>query len=362
MKAEDLFQSFTDLEDDLILDAREVPCRPRLNKRRLSTLVTAAVLATTFIGTCFASVDGAAWFRQFFAQHSGEVLTDGKNAYLGQSAAAFQQSYTKDGFTISLESALSDGVNTMLQFRVEVPEGTVLDAHHYSISNWMGFELVGDNGETLRDSGGWQSYDENPDDNTFSMLYATENNWYEPHMDKIFGAAWTVRIDGIDAAYWENLYTEDFRTWEKPLVTGPWEFTVTLPESGNQQLQFISQPVKTAVTMHHPIRPEDAKENGHIAPEYYQEEVVITSLRLRALSFAIDFQLPDGKETNADFDPFTIVMKDGSEVLVGTHHSGLLGTVGSGAPGRSTFNLASPIVLEEVDHLLLPDGTKLKPV
>ncbi len=361
MKPETILHALTDLDEDLILDAAEQPCRPNIHRRRLSALLTAAVLASTLVGTCFAYTDGASWFRRFFTAHSGEVLTESKNAYLDQSAAAFRQSYTKDGFTVSLESALSDGVNTIIQFRVEAPEGTALDAHSYGITNWEGFELVGGNGETLRDSGGWDSYDENPNDNIFSLLYTSCNNWYDKHIDRIFGTTWSVRIDSIQGRYLENLHTENFRYWDETLVTGPWEFNITLPESGNRELQFISQPVTLPVTMQHPIRTEDREEKGYIIPEYYQEDIVITSLRLRALSFAIDFQRIDGTKANADFESFAIVTRDGSEVIVGTHQSGLLGTVGSGAPGRITFNLGSPIVLEEVDHILLPNGTKLYP-
>ncbi len=362
MKPENLLHAITDIDEDILLDAKNHTHHRFFSKRRLAALVTAAVLASTLVGTCLASVDGAGWFRNFFAAQSGTPLTEGKNAYLSQSATAFQQSYTTDGYTISLESALSDGVNTIIQFRVDVPEGTVLDAHHYAINNWKDFELVSHNGETLRDSGGWDSYDEDPNDNMFSLLYVTENNWYEKDIDRIFGTTWTIRIDGIKSRYMENLYTDDFRYWDEVLVTGPWEFEITIPESGNRELQFIAEPVSCPATRTRPLNLADRDENGQISPDYFQDEVIVTSLRLRALSFAIDFQLSNGEKGNADFAPFTIVMKDGTQVLVGVNHTNLLGVVGSGAPGFTSFNLGSPVVLEEVDYILLPDGTKLVPV
>ncbi len=350
MKPENLLHAITDIDEDILLDAKNHTPRRFFSKRRLSALLTAAVLASTLIGTCLASADGAGWFRKFFAAQSGSPLTEGKNAYLGQSTATFQQSYTKDGYTISLESALSDGVNTIIQFRVDVPEGTVLDAHHYGISNWRGFELVGDNGETLRDSGGWDDYDEDPSDNMFSLLYVTDNHWYEPHIDKIFGTTWTLQIDGIQGRYVENLYTDDFRYWDEPLVTGPWEFTVTIPESGNRELRFISEPVACPGKVNIGIR------------GWHYEDVQITSLRLRALSAGITFRHHKEGEVNAYFDDFYVVMKDGSQVSIGTSTSTFPRTLGYNAPGFTSFNFDAPIVLEEVDHILLPNGTKLEPV
>ncbi len=244
-----------------------------------------------------------------------------------------------------------------------MPEGIKLDAKNYGITNWKGFQLVSDAGDTLHTSGGWKSYDEDPSDNVFSLMYFSHNDWYEKHIDRIFGTAWNISIEGLYARYEENQFTEDHRFWDETLVTGPWEFQIELPVSGNRELEFISEPVPCPVTVMGSIHLEDADENGHITPNYYQETVEITSLRLRALSCGIRFQRSNGEKGNADFEIFTIVMKDGSQIPFGVNSgNNLLGTVGSGAPGFRSFNFSSPIVLDEVDHILLPDGTQLYPI
>ncbi len=117
MKPEELLSALTDMDDDIIASAWEPKRRPALTRRRLTALLTAAVIASTLITTCLASVDGASWFRRFFADHSGSPLNEGKNAWLSQSTADFQQSKTIDGYTICLESALSDGINTIISSR-----------------------------------------------------------------------------------------------------------------------------------------------------------------------------------------------------------------------------------------------------
>jgi hypothetical protein len=61
-------------------------------------------------------------------------------------------------------------------------------------------------------------------------------------------------------------------------------------------------------------------------------------------------QSPDAIPEALDFKGILVVMKDGSAVELMPQ---------SGSVGVFTLKLAAPIVLQEVDHVLLPDGLVL---
>ncbi|MBR1972552.1 MAG: DUF4179 domain-containing protein [Oscillospiraceae bacterium] len=341
MKSEDLLLALNDLDDDLIFDTVKKPARPKSIRRRLSTILIAAAIASTLAITAFASKDGASWFRSFFAQNSHLALTDSQEAYIGENTAQFQQSQTKNGYTISLESAFSDGVKTLIQLRVTAPENVPMALDRYTPGNWGNTDfLVNEVGETYFYSGGWDTIDEDKTDNVVTLLYESDNFWYEKGIDQIFGHTWTLRFVGLRGRNKMTIENMDDPPEEQHITDGIWEFTIEFPESGNETLEFISEPTPCTVT------------HNFSAQGFIEDTVTVTSLKVRALSVALHFQHPKRDEINAYFDDIFAVMKDGSPVLMNPCYN---------SPNFQTFTFDAPIVLDEVDHIFLPNGTKLYP-
>lgn len=338
MKPQDLLKAFTDLDDDLVLEAKADNPRRRLNGRRLMAVLTAAVIAGTMAMTAFASTDGTLWLRNFFAQRSDFVLSDSQKNYIDENSVAVQSSQTQNGYTLTLDTAISDGVYTYIRFLLEAPEDVVLDARSYAPQNWGELDWVNENGEAFKGSGGWDTVDDGPGDNVVSLIYTLFHMRDEDNYDSIPGHTWKLRIDGLTGQYIHNYGTPEMNVEEVDLTEGIWEFQITFPEQSNEAVEFIAEPVDCPLYT-----------NIGITGWHY-EDVAITSLKVRALSAALTFRHPDREQVNGDIDPIYAVMKDGSMAPLNP---------ASGAPDHLTFKFDAPIVVGDIDHILLPNGTSL---
>lgn len=347
MKSEDLLNAFTNLDDTVILDAQAWEPKKKINGRRLTAALTAAVLASTLVLTAFAASDGAAWFRNFFSRKFGRELSQSQMEYIGENTAQFRQSHTQNGYTLTLDTAISDGVHTYIRFQLTAPEGVALDAHSYSPSNWMDLELTNARGECYIGSSGWDTIDDDPSDNAVSLLYTCYHSWDEENYDSIFGSTWDLRIEGLKANYIHNYATPEMTFEEAELVSGVWEFDIQFPQSGNRTVELISDPVDCPCEVRTGVVWEESGQ-GHFTFE--EEKVRLTSFQLRALSASVHFSYSEDDFVNADFGDFYAVMNDGSKIRLRED---------TGAPNQVTFTFDAPIILDEVDHILLPGGTKL---
>lgn len=341
MKPEDLLKAFTELEDDTVLNAQRPPRRCPARRRRFPVLLAAALAASTIAITAFASGDGSIWFQKFFTQESGLTLTDSQKSYIGENTVSYQQGQTCNGYTVTLVSAISDGVKTLIQFKITAPEDVVLDLGTYTPGNWPGNDwFVNEKGEVYSTSGGWDTIDEDKTDNEVMLLYESDNTWYEKHIDQLFGHTWAIRLVGLDGGNPITIENMEDPPQKQHITDGVWEFEVVFPEGGNETLEFITEPVPC--TAEHNFSPQ-----GRI-----EDTVNITALKVRALSVALHFQHPEKDAINADFKDIYAVMKDGSQVLLNPFYY---------SPNFLTFYFDAPIVLTEIDHILLPNGTKLYP-
>ena len=123
------------------------------------------------------------------------------------------------------------------------------------------------------------------------------------------------------------------------LAEGPWEFTIDLGKIETEVLELVGEPV-TVQTCY------GFKADG---TDLF-EEVNVTSFILSPLSATIQTDCDYAPDFAAGGRMVYVVMADGSRIE-------LIPNVGGG--GAQRFRTESPIVLEEVDHVLLPDGTKI---
>ena len=85
--------------------------------------------------------------------------------------------------------------------------------------------------------------------------------------------------------------------------------------------------------------------------------ILVTSVQLRALSMELRYVYPDPEDTWGSLDMWdvVVVLKDGTEVAAQPQMS----SYGVDGVGEMWFEMSAPIVLEEVDCVILYNGVKL---
>ena len=281
------------------------------------------------------------WFRDFFS--GKEVVADisvNQLALLESSITQINQSVTSNGYTVTLETAITDGYVAYFTFRVDAPEGVVLDKDRY-IFREVPLDLFGediDNSEITIRAGGWRTLEDNdPSDNSVRLLLEISIN--DPA--------------GMDAALTDmaektivlNTFLSDAGP-ESPLETqaeGQWGFTFTLPDTDivTQEIEMLTSPVRCTA------RRQSGQYNFNIA-------VRVTSFRLRALTATLVFEEPlTGFWEGIILDNVYVVLKDGSRVLArfsdGSYREGMCIT-------NMEFDV--PISFADVDYIEFPGGDK----
>lgn len=336
MKAEDLLIGLNELEDELVLDARD-SSHGRSSHRRIFAAILAAAIAVSLIGCAYAVLSEADWFKDFFSTRAEQELSPGQEAYIEERTQEFIQSVTVNGYTMTVESAIADKYDAYIKIKFEAPSGVVLDAESY-----LDEIRVDEKGAPItpfaRADGSDFSYsgslapieDGNLTDNVYRMMYHLHLN---PDWDFSFndGSVWTLDFHNMFAYY------DDPDKEEQLVAEGHWHFDLVFEHISNSEVQFLAEPLPYTVTIY-----EDAE------PTY--QDVTITSVKLRTMTGELTFGDLEESYRAAGFAMLTIVMKDGSSVEMGMH---------SGGSYEIKYSLKAPIILEEVDYILLPDGTKL---
>lgn len=251
-----------------------------------------------------------------------------------------------DGYSIELKDVYSDGNNARITLGITAPEGVNLQEYDgYPISlqpsnRWGFFEQTTEGSSNV--SGGYGSEDDgdgkaNTQNVILNYSASTEQmrDGERPFAD---GKVWSI--------YWQDIYgsylNEQTNEGEKVLLTeGTWSIDVVFENVTVEELELITEPLKTQVAYGWDLQGNDV----------YQD-TVITSFILRPMSASI---ICDLEHAAPDFLTVGdrcvyVVMKDGSQV---TFHGDSAGS------GIQNLQTDTPIDLEQVSYLLLPDGTKL---
>ena len=332
MNAMQLLEAMTGIDADLIENARPEPKR---SGKTVTRIILLAALIATLTLSAFAAEEISNWFMAYFSRYS--ELSENQIAFIEENTTDQPQSQTYGGYTITVESAISDGNNGFIKLKLTAPEHVVLDADMYYPGNpeYLTSEETVDE-LTMASLGCSMVEDDDDLENTVSLMINLGGFVRNR-------TQWRLYITKIEGTYFENPGTDDFRQWEETVAVGFWDFDITFSETGKEELEFITEPVPGQV-------------NISLGDPLYKD-VYITSLKLRALSAEIRYEYVEPEIINGEpripageFDPIYVVMKDGTEVWMVNQ---------SGYPGGLTFQFLSPIVLENVSHVLLPDGTKL---
>ena len=396
MKAIDLLVGFNSVKDSYVISAEEFrQGKQKAQVKRLSTRkmwLIAAVIALTLllVGCAVAYANG--WFQQIFSARSETPLSSEQIQYIQNNEQIVGQSQTKNDWTVDLKSTICDGRTGYLVFQITAPDGMNLEQYlnpptvddkrlspgNYSVSRDRMYPLskasIGNLNEAenymFADGGNWIS---DNDGKANSVLYCMSIRCEKLYPDKPmlleepFGKENTfhIRFMGITLEY-TNLELqkeiEEMYAGQEYLVDGEeaaglfcsdiltdeeWYFDVTFAPD-NQFMEMITKPVSVQAKV---WRYADEKQWDTVDS---LEEVQISSFRVTPFGANIAF-VPKSDTIGISLqlwqdtdDEIYAVMKDGSRIK--------LDLTGADA---TILQAQTPIVLSQLDYILLEDGTKL---
>lgn len=142
MKEMKILQTMNMVDEKYLEEMNEVKGQSRRGKRKITTLVVIAALVAVMGVGVFAKEYRSVvedWFYWFFAANNQpeimENLSENQQEVFNEGFVAINQSMTLDGWTVTLESGISDGYRLLVKYRVDAPEGVVLD-YRYSLDFW----------------------------------------------------------------------------------------------------------------------------------------------------------------------------------------------------------------------------------
>lgn len=323
MSAMNLLEAMTNIDGSLIEQA--IP-KPRHSRRTIGRILLLAALIAALTISVFASEEITNWFKTYFSRYTN--LSQNQIAFIEDNTTDISQSQTCNGYTVEVDSAFSDGSQSIVKLRLIAPETVRLSASNYFPGNDGGLVPAGE--EKLSEwSSGWGCY---VDDATPNVAQITctihENIGKRTH--------WTMRIEDIYGTYQENIGTSDYRQWTELLVEGLWEFQIEFSNEGFREIELIKEPISGQVNV------------GLNKDSYH--DVIITSFILRPMTAEITYEHAVPFHGAGDFDPIYVVMKDGSEIMLLPR---------SGSPTSCKYHFAAPIILSDADYIRMPDNKVL---
>ena len=351
MKPEKILYAINDIDPAFLTEAREEAAPTRRHSRKFAVLIAAVIALMALTVTAFAAEEIAGWFRQYFNKQAEAPLTPGQIEFIEENEQVIAETQTHDGWSLELKSVMSDsnavyaivGITapadvTEEEMRSLWPDMDFYDKDRKPVGSW-GVKLhIGMDGN------------ERSADLVFELNPADWNS----------GNTWTLRVNRLskmvhDRAYEQELLDTKYAGQENIMFTdeeaakihqrvilaeGPWEFAIDLSQTSDAELEMITVPV-TAQTCYG-YKPDGTE---------VLEKVQITSFMLRPLSATIKAESTGGLDFTYNADQHIyVVMRNGSHIELLPNW---------GAVGEQHLVAESPIILDEVDHVLLADGTKI---
>lgn len=396
MKAMDLLVGFGSVKDSYVISAEEFrQGKQKAQMKRLSTrkmwLIAAVIaLMLLLVGCAVAYANG--WFQQVFSERSETPLSSEQIQYIQNNEQIVGQSQTKIDWTVDLKSTICDGRTGYLVFQITAPDGMDLEQYlnpptvddkrlsmgNDSASRKAAYSLAvasigtvdSERNYWYLDSGDWiADGDGQPNTVLFCMTIRCEK--IDPNkpmlLEDPFGkdVSFRIRLMGITLEYKNQelqrgieekyagqayivdgeeaagLFCSDILTDEE------WNFDITF-DSDNQFIELITKPVFAQAKV---WRYADEKQWDTVDS---LEEVQISSFRVTPFGANISYvPKPDAIGISPRIgenveNAIYAVMKDGSHIQ--------LNLTGN---NDTVLQAETPIVLSQLDYILLEDGTKL---
>lgn len=306
MTSMELLELLGEVQDQYVLEAHEGAPAKRVSTRR--TLLIAAVITILLLLVGCATVyvistqEYGHWFTDFFSGNEEITadLTDHQQSILEQGLVEIQQRVTGNGYTLTLESGISDGCRALLKFRLDAPEGVILNQGKYSLNVETDMQMPdAERGDYSASYQGGIKLEDNPNDSTVVFL---EEFLFQPPSAADFslsdGSVWNIHVGQI------TLYRKTPQESLDVVCDGNWDFS----------LQFSDDAIVTDTTelLEKPVRVSATRSLGE---RNFDTKVTVTSFELRTLSASVKVRKPlTGFWEGVMLDPIALVMKDGTRI------------------------------------------------
>lgn len=369
MNSDNILDMIGHAKESYVWDTQRIRIRGTVKKSNRRLWLIAAVIALMLLLMGCGLLYAQGWFADYFTQNSGQPMSDGQLELIREKEQIIHLEQTQSDWMVTLRSAMNDGTTAYIILGVIAPEGvdlenTVKDGR--VVSRFRpgneGDGVHAPEGICASVSGGWEE-DGDGLNNTrnYVLQLVPELGGADPFAADQW---WQIHIENIVREYDNEEYRQELLNGkykgqtdvmftseetrklicEEIVAEGTWDFPINFADS-SEGMELLTE----SVTAKAYIRRKVGEEIDSYEVTY--EDVEITSFMLRSLTATVSF-LCDGGVNFTDFkkdEHIYAVMKDGSRLEL--YHDG------SGGPGYAVFKSVSPIVLEEVDHVLLADGT-----
>lgn len=302
---------------------------------RISKICAVALMISLLVLTACSSKTVQSWFVQYFLAGGKTQLSEEQMDFIRQRERQIQQSQTQDGYTVTLESYFADSMSAWFKLKIECPEGVQFcDSPWGTLPKSIG--LIRKRDSVDLGGGSFQTLpDEEPFDNVGYIVFLFEQQSAFDATSLLDHNAYTLQIRDL----W-NIYLDNDDIVYEDVAAGTWEFDIDFRGMKDYSMEIIKEPVEYLVI---------ADDNLEIPKEV---PVLLTSFTLYPMRAVMWFEYLDEETygTPDDFYPCTVVMRDGNRQVLNTM---------SVMCGLTEFRSPVPLILGEVDHILLPDGTKL---
>ena len=351
MNPMDIINGLGDIENGFVMAAaafRQGKRKLRLvARKRLWLLAAVIALALLLVGcTVVYVVTGSSWYadrwyKDFFASNASaenlEDLTGHQQQIWDRGLVKLDQSVTCNGYTVTLESGISDGYWMLIKYRIDGPEGTALNGDGYQLHYTTDMQIphFGDGDYSLGVYGEEPLQDENPNDGTVYGLF----EWlFQPPEGSDFsltdGTQWNITVHEI---------LEENRSAEKNAFTtlcqGTWAFQVTFSEDliVTNSTELVEKPIRCAALR-------------DLGNRRFPLKVRVTSFELRSLSATLRYNMPlTGSWDGITLGPISLTMRDGTQIEAHFRSS-----VYRGDHEESLYIFDRPIAPEDVARIEFP--------
>lgn len=252
----------------------------------------------------------------------------------------------QNGVAVSLKKVETDGLTAYITLGITAPEGTKLPQTTGTDLGILNFSTLNFDPAASREcrrgghTAGVQD-DGDGKDNTADFVICTNIDFSDGKDAFIPGETWKLYLEDIHTVEWNSQNAQFDTLWE---CEGAWAFDITIGADNDfREVEFVRQPITTAAAV------------GMTMDGDVFEDVTLNSLKVRAYSTDVSATGPyegagiDFYDARADKFPY-LYLKDGTKIKL---------WLSSGAHNL-IYNETIP--LDEIDYLLLADGTKLTPV
>ena len=281
--------------------------RKRRKAARMVALLAACALVVSFGTAAMATLSTDSRLLEVLHADSKSQI-----AQLNELRTPIQQYAKADGYTVTVQEAISDRHNTWVLLEVEGPADVVLDENCVFFKNtYIQMEHMSSHGYTV-----YTLSDENPNDNKLSFVidFSARN--------KLAGQKLTLQL-GLLLANELNEALEI--TGERLLAEGPWEFRFEIPE---QDATVTMWQWKTL--------------------QCQEESFLLQKIEVSPLSVAFqETKLSTDMYWQLMQEPVYVYLKDGTQLALASNSSG-----SSGLGMQYQYQFPFPLDLAEIDRIV----------